>query len=120
MTTDIHWRTSALCAQTDPEVFFPEPGGSPELAKRICAACPVQAACHEDALAWGDVMGVWGGHTEADRRRIKRARGPICRSCGGSFTRSGNNAVYCSDICRQAGHRQTKAAYDARRGGRAA
>ena len=30
------WQTDALCAQTDPEAFFPEKGGSTRDAKRIC------------------------------------------------------------------------------------
>lgn len=35
------WQDQALCAQTDPEAFFPEKGGSTREAKRICQACAV-------------------------------------------------------------------------------
>ena len=31
------WQERALCAQTDPEAFFPEKGGSTREAKRICS-----------------------------------------------------------------------------------
>ncbi|MEU1168592.1 WhiB family transcriptional regulator, partial [Streptomyces sp. NPDC005921] len=31
----------ALCAQTDPESFFPEKGGSTREAKKVCLACEV-------------------------------------------------------------------------------
>ena len=31
------WQERALCAQTDPEAFFPEKGGSTREAKRVCA-----------------------------------------------------------------------------------
>src|SRR5689334_4158036 len=30
----------ALCAQVDPELFFPDKGKTPHDARRICAACP--------------------------------------------------------------------------------
>ena len=36
--TDDQWQERALCAQTDPEAFFPEKGGSTREAKRICRA----------------------------------------------------------------------------------
>jgi WhiB family redox-sensing transcriptional regulator len=39
------WQADALCAQTDPEAFFPEKGGSTRDAKRICAGCDVKAQC---------------------------------------------------------------------------
>ena len=45
------WQERALCAQTDPEAFFPEKGGSTREAKRICSGCEVRAECLEYALA---------------------------------------------------------------------
>ena len=33
------WQQHALCAQTDPEAFFPEKGGSTREAKAVCQAC---------------------------------------------------------------------------------
>ena len=36
------WHDKALCAQTDPEAFFPEKGGSTREAKRICESCEVR------------------------------------------------------------------------------
>ena len=39
------WQEQALCAQTDPEAFFPEKGGSTREAKRICQACSVRDEC---------------------------------------------------------------------------
>ena len=44
------WWFAALCAQTDPELFFPEKGGSTRAAKRVCTGCPVRAQCLEHAL----------------------------------------------------------------------
>ncbi len=45
MSTDLSWRDSALCAQTDPEAYYPEIGGSARAAKRTCLACPVTTEC---------------------------------------------------------------------------
>jgi len=64
------WRHSALCAQTDPELFFPEKGNRPQDAKMVCARCPVRAECLTDALAQDRVSGVWGGTTERERRKL--------------------------------------------------
>ena len=38
---ELGWQTDALCAQTDPEAFFPEKGGSTRDAKKVCGACNV-------------------------------------------------------------------------------
>jgi hypothetical protein len=55
------WYERALCAQTDPEAFFPEKGGSTREAKRICSGCEVRAECLEFALAHDERFGIWGG-----------------------------------------------------------
>lgn len=71
------WRQDALCAQTDPEQFFPEKGhGQAEesrQAKRVCAKCPVAAQCLEWALA-NDETGIWAGTTDRDRKQLRRTR----------------------------------------------
>ena len=69
---DIDWRDEALCAQTDPEAFYPEKGDSVRDAKRTCLSCPVRAECLEYALDRGERFGVWGGMSERERRRLKR------------------------------------------------
>ena len=35
------WQEDSLCAQTDPEAFFPEKGGSTREAKKVCVGCKV-------------------------------------------------------------------------------
>ncbi|MEQ3550722.1 WhiB family transcriptional regulator [Pseudonocardia nematodicida] len=67
------WQERALCAQTDPEAFFPEKGGSTREAKRICSGCEVRAECLEYALAQDERFGIWGGLSERERRRLRRA-----------------------------------------------
>ena len=66
------WQDRALCAQTDPEAFFPEKGGSTREAKKICLGCEVRAECLEYALAHDERFGIWGGLSERERRRLKR------------------------------------------------
>ncbi|WP_448461405.1 WhiB family transcriptional regulator [Mycolicibacterium sp. XJ870] len=66
------WQERALCAQTDPEAFFPEKGGSTREAKRICQGCEVKNACLDYALAHDERFGIWGGLSERERRRLKR------------------------------------------------
>ena len=71
----LSWQDQALCAQTDPEAFFPENGGSTREAKRICVGCEVKQECLEYALMQDERFGIWGGLSERERRRLKRAAG---------------------------------------------
>jgi WhiB family redox-sensing transcriptional regulator len=66
------WQEKALCAETDPEAFFPEKGGSTREAKKICTGCEVKAECLEYALANDERFGIWGGLSERERRRLRR------------------------------------------------
>lgn len=70
---DQPWASDALCAQTDPEAFFPEKGGSTREAKAVCTGCMVQAECLDYALEHHIRHGIWGGMSERDRRCIERA-----------------------------------------------
>jgi WhiB family redox-sensing transcriptional regulator len=66
------WQDRGLCAQTDPEAFFPDKGESTRLAKLVCARCPVRPECLEYALESGERFGVWGGLSERERRQLRR------------------------------------------------
>lgn len=65
------WRSRAACTDADPELFFPPDGASVAAARRICSGCPVQFECLKHALAAPEKWGVWGGLTEAQRRRLR-------------------------------------------------
>lgn len=69
---ELEWHDKALCAQTDPEAFFPEKGGSTREAKRICESCEVRQECLEYALANDERFGIWGGLSEMERRRLRK------------------------------------------------
>jgi len=67
------WTTDALCAQVDPDLFYPETGAPNRDAKQVCAGCNVRAECLAYAIAHRERCGVWGGTTERERRRMRRA-----------------------------------------------
>ena len=69
---DNGWQERALCAQTDPEAFFPEKGGSTREAKRVCLTCDVRQECLEYALQNDERFGIWGGLSERERRKLKK------------------------------------------------
>jgi WhiB family redox-sensing transcriptional regulator len=69
---ELDWQDQALCAQTDPEAFFPEKGCSTREAKKVCRSCDVRAECLEYALTNGERFGIWGGLSERERRRLQR------------------------------------------------
>jgi WhiB family redox-sensing transcriptional regulator len=66
------WQSDSLCAQTDPEAFFPEKGGSTRDAKKICASCEVRLQCLEYALENDERFGIWGGLSERERRKLRK------------------------------------------------
>lgn len=74
---DETWKEDALCAQTDPEAFFPEKGDNVD-AKRVCSGCDVQMQCLIKALRNDEPFGIWGGFSTQERRRI-RSRLPPSR-----------------------------------------
>jgi WhiB family redox-sensing transcriptional regulator len=68
------WRLQAVCAETDPELWFPGKGGSSEEAKKVCRACPVRNECLDWALRTNEPYGVWGGLSTHERRKLMRRR----------------------------------------------
>ena len=71
--TDQNWRARALCAKTDPDLFFSPGALEHKAAKRICRECPVRRECLVYAMDTPMDFGVWGGLTERERRRYRRA-----------------------------------------------
>lgn len=70
--TGLSWLEQGLCAQTDPEAFYVEKGGSTRDAKKVCVGCDVRGECLEYALAHDERFGVWGGLSERERRKLKK------------------------------------------------
>jgi WhiB family redox-sensing transcriptional regulator len=68
------WQRSANCLGVDPDLFFPERGGSTREAKEVCRGCVVRQECLQYALDNGEKFGIWGGLSERERRRLRRRR----------------------------------------------
>lgn len=80
------WMRESLCAQTDPDLFFPEGKyDRASTARQICGACPVLAQCRDYALNHPGLYGIWGGMSASERRKaraeahlpVQRARLPL-------------------------------------------
>jgi WhiB family redox-sensing transcriptional regulator len=71
------WMLDAECTRANPELFYPEPGGSSlTAAKAVCARCTVTAECLAYALEYGEVdYGVWGGLSVPERRELAPSPG---------------------------------------------
>jgi WhiB family transcriptional regulator, redox-sensing transcriptional regulator len=65
------WQSHALCAQVDPDAWFPEEGARSDAIKRVCQRCPVRAECLADALARHDTNGIWGGLSYTERLALR-------------------------------------------------
>lgn len=69
---------SALCAEVDPELFFPEQHTRGSAAKLLCGRCLAREECLAWALAHDERYGVWGGLSPEERER----RQPMKAGCG--------------------------------------
>ena len=72
------WRERAACRDTDPDLFFPigttgQAIDQIEAAKSVCNDCESIEACLEFALATNQESGVWGGTSEEERRKLRKA-----------------------------------------------
>lgn len=72
------WRDASLCRDSNLELFFPIgatglAADQIEGAKAVCAQCPVSKPCLEFALATNQEAGIWGGVTEEERRKLRKA-----------------------------------------------
>jgi WhiB family redox-sensing transcriptional regulator len=65
----------ARCSSSDPELFFSVGARESKLAKQICKDCPVRLECLQYAMELPVTHGTWGGMTERERRRCRRAAG---------------------------------------------
>ena len=71
----LSWQERALCAQTDPEAFFPEKGGSTREAKKVCLSCDVRSECLEYALGQRRAVRHLGRPVGARTAQAEEARG---------------------------------------------
>jgi WhiB family redox-sensing transcriptional regulator len=78
------WMADAACRGMNPDLFFPERGGSTAEAKAVCAGCPVRVECLDYAITNFEKLGLWGGTSERQRRAMRRRRHQSRGSTSGS------------------------------------
>lgn len=66
----MRWTEQALCQEVDPEIFYPDKGGTTRYAKSVCAHCEVTLQCLRQAVENNELWGVWGGKSERERRHL--------------------------------------------------
>lgn len=78
-TEDPYFFDNPLCKYTDPEIFFPETSNlnSTVSAIKICKQCDHEVACAAYAIVRPSIIGIWGGLTHTDRRKMRRKYGII-------------------------------------------
>ena len=69
------WRRRAACHGLHPSTFVTDIGRGHADALAVCEMCPVRSPCLAHALADPELVGVWGGTTTNDRKRLRRAAG---------------------------------------------
>ncbi len=71
---DQAWRMDAACSDLSSDSFFlaGEDLEGMRRAQKICATCPVKVECLEFALGTNQTLGIWGGTTPNERRRLRR------------------------------------------------
>lgn len=61
------WERDAVCAQVDPEMWFPDATSPFSPAIKMCNGCPVQRECLQESFDARMEFGVWGGLTATRR-----------------------------------------------------
>lgn len=70
------WQKEAPCSAFDPEFFFDHAERDPDveqIAKDVCATCPVRQKCLDRAMLNDEQYGIWGGLNPAERTRHRAA-----------------------------------------------
>lgn len=98
----MNWQARGLCRNQPPELWFAaDDSHDAVIAKRICAQCPVKLECRQWALDHREQHGVWGGLTEAERRRFLRTGTTLVErrcKCGDIFeTLGAKGQAFCSN-----------------------
>jgi hypothetical protein len=72
----MNWREQAACKGAPTAIFFPGRGDRLDEAMSYCDRCSVRPQCLDEAMALRSIpgqerlMGVWGGTSERERRRV--------------------------------------------------
>jgi WhiB family transcriptional regulator, redox-sensing transcriptional regulator len=80
------WQSHAACRGQGSDLWVADSPGAPyETHRVVCAGCPVREPCLSYALANKSLKGFWGGTTERERQKLRRASaeapGPATQRC---------------------------------------
>lgn len=90
------WQEQALCAQVDPDLWFPGVFEFDRTPYLICDACPVRQECLQDAIDTGDVyFGIRGGLSPANRKALLPDGMYVCKRCSVNLRPSTH--IYCDE-----------------------
>jgi WhiB family redox-sensing transcriptional regulator len=105
------WMQAAACNGLDPNLFHPERGESSHHAKAVCDGCAVRELCADYAIEHRIAVGIWGGTSGRERRRLIAANvlalvptlpSAACGEPDGPETtenaEEANNAVYGTEV----------------------
>jgi WhiB family transcriptional regulator, redox-sensing transcriptional regulator len=68
------WQAHAACRGQGSDLWIVDSPGAPyETHRAVCASCPVREPCLSYALAHKSLKGFWGGTTERERQKLRRA-----------------------------------------------
>lgn len=67
------WHSRAVCRGTGTAAFSQGRGGDYGPARELCAGCEVRQECLDYTLDHPEMVGLWGGTTDAERREVRRA-----------------------------------------------
>ena len=99
------WMSEAACRDMPTDWWFPERGGDLTAAKQICNTCTVKQQCLDYALTLPFCVGIWGGTSGMERRRLKATTNyqrPINHGTNSGYVvHRKRNETPC-DACKQA------------------
>lgn len=116
------WAGSAVCAQTDPNIFHPDirDRTSTARAKAVCTKCPVLAECREWVMRIeanlhpGDVHGIVARMTPEERKMIRfRSSLPTRCPIGHALTEDTAEVTPSGLVCKKCATPKTAASADA-------
>lgn len=102
------WAERAACTGYELSLFFSDAEQNIATAKRICASCPVQAACLDEQLRNedGSRYGIYGGLTPRERNQLvsseRRGRKPSPCGTYSAYQRHVKKKEPIDEACRTA------------------
>ena len=99
------WQDNAACRGEPTDMWFPARGEESIYAKAICNECPVREQCLEYSLEIPNLIGIWGGLSGKERRKLKHVRAqrkPIRHGTASGYKQHLERDIPMCEPCRKA------------------